>query len=135
MLRRSCRALAVSGSMAQAWRCASRSPASERPRALPPAPSQGGGRTAMRVPRPLHSLVYLVTVLSLLTSGLVATPARAEVQGQSGSGPVTYAYDALGRLASVTDGTGDTARYTYDAVGNLLSITRSSTPPVLIGGF
>ncbi|PTA66688.1 hypothetical protein C8263_16295 [Deinococcus arcticus] len=37
---------------------------------------------------------------------------------------VTYTYDTLGRLISVTDPSGATARYQYDAVGNILSITR-----------
>ena len=47
---------------------------------------------------------------------------------------MSYAYDSLGRLAGVVDGTGHVAKYSYDAVGNLLSITRetSTSTPVLI---
>src|SRR5258708_374837 len=43
--------------------------------------------------------------------------------------PVQYVYDALGRLTTVVDPSGNTAIYTYDAVGNLLSIARSTTSP------
>jgi YD repeat-containing protein len=47
------------------------------------------------------------------------------------SGPVSYVYDALGRLVSAIGPT-DTAVYTYDAVGNLLSISRQSSNQVSI---
>ncbi len=43
------------------------------------------------------------------------------------SNPVQYVYDALGRLTTVVDPSGNVATYTYDAVGNLLSIRRSTT--------
>jgi RHS repeat-associated protein len=39
--------------------------------------------------------------------------------------PVSYSYDAAGRLASVTDGAGQTATYHYDRDGNVLSVTHS----------
>lgn len=42
---------------------------------------------------------------------------------------VQYAYDALGRLTTVVDPSGNVATYNYDAVGNLLSITTSTTSP------
>jgi YD repeat-containing protein len=45
---------------------------------------------------------------------------------------ITYIYDALGRLKSVVDPTGDTAVYAYDAVGNVLSIGRQSSSVVSI---
>jgi YD repeat-containing protein len=51
------------------------------------------------------------------------------------SRPVTYSYDALGRLRSVTDTFGASARYTYDAVGNILSISRHTASEVSIFGF
>ncbi len=47
---------------------------------------------------------------------------------QSGAS-VQYVYDALGRLTTVVDPSGNVATYNYDAVGNLLSITRSTTSP------
>jgi YD repeat-containing protein len=47
------------------------------------------------------------------------------------SGPVSYIYDALGRLVA-TVGPTDTTTYTYDAVGNLLSISRQSSSLVSI---
>jgi len=51
--------------------------------------------------------------------------------------PVQYVYDALGRLTSVVDPSGNVANYNYDAVGNLLSITRSTSSPsaLAIRGF
>src|SRR6266702_3035967 len=45
------------------------------------------------------------------------------------SDSVQYVYDALGRLTTVVDPSGNVATYNYDAVGNLLSITRSTTSP------
>ena len=42
------------------------------------------------------------------------------------SNPVQYVYDALGRLTTVVDPSGNVATYNYDAVGNLLSITRTT---------
>lgn len=51
------------------------------------------------------------------------------------SSPLTYVYDALGRLVGVVDGTGASAVYVYDAVGNLLSIERHSSATVSIVQF
>jgi YD repeat-containing protein len=45
--------------------------------------------------------------------------------------PITYTYDAAGRLTSVTDQWGNSAIYSYDAVGNLLSIARPINPPII----
>src|SRR6266852_1193963 len=47
---------------------------------------------------------------------------------QSGAS-VQYVYDALGRLTTVVDPSGNVATYNYDAVGNLLSITRTTSSP------
>ena len=41
------------------------------------------------------------------------------------AGPITNIYDELGRPVAVVDPASDTVTYTYDAVGNLLSISRS----------
>ena len=51
----------------------------------------------------------------------------AAMPGRSAAAGITYAYDALGRLAavintSITSGT-NAAAYNYDAVGNLTSST------------
>jgi len=55
---------------------------------------------------------------------------------QSGAS-VQYVYDALGRLTTVVDPSGNVATYNYDAVGNLLSITKSALPstsaPAILG--
>jgi YD repeat-containing protein len=45
----------------------------------------------------------------------------------TGSTPITYSYDNLGRLIGVTDQSGDTATYNYDAVGNITSISRHNS--------
>jgi YD repeat-containing protein len=51
------------------------------------------------------------------------------------SGPVLYAYDAIGRLIQVTDPSGDAAIYHYDPVGNITSIERPGASVVSISGF
>ncbi|MGH9331934.1 MAG: beta strand repeat-containing protein [Vicinamibacterales bacterium] len=61
------------------------------------------------------------------TSNLALSPMPA--------GPVTYAYDELGRLVMVVDAAGDAATYTYDAVGNILSIGRIGAGTVSIVEF
>ncbi len=48
------------------------------------------------------------------------------------AGPVSYAYDALGRLVSVVDPSGEAATYAYDAVGNILSVGRIGSGTVAI---
>ncbi len=53
---------------------------------------------------------------------------------QSGAS-VQYVYDALGRLTTVIDPSGNVATYNYDAVGNLLSITRTTTSPSALAIF
>jgi len=54
---------------------------------------------------------------------------------RAGSGPLTYAYDALGRLIAVVDGSGNAGVYTYDAVGNLKQITNPLANTVAIFSF
>src|SRR6266446_253603 len=53
---------------------------------------------------------------------------------QSGAS-VQYVYDALGRLMTVIDPSGNVATYNYDAVGNLLSITRTTSSPSALAIF
>lgn len=43
---------------------------------------------------------------------------------------VTYTYDNLNRLTSVTYKTGQKIAYTYDSGGNILSVTASTSEPV-----
>ena len=65
----------------------------------------------------------LTTLIFMLILGF-ASPLWA----QTGAS-VQYVYDALGRLTTVVDPSGNVATYNYDAVGNLLSITSSTTSP------
>jgi YD repeat-containing protein len=51
------------------------------------------------------------------------------------SNSVQYVYDALGRLTTVIDPSGNVATYNYDAVGNLLSITRTTASPSALAIF
>jgi YD repeat-containing protein len=60
---------------------------------------------------------------------ILAFPSRLWAQS---SASVQYVYDALGRLTTVVDPSGNVATYNYDAVGNLQSITRSTTPPTAL---
>jgi YD repeat-containing protein len=53
----------------------------------------------------------------------------------AGTGPVTYAYDELGRLVQVTDPSGESAIYRYDLVGNILAIERPGSSGVSISEF
>ena len=68
-----------------------------------------------------------------------ATAAKAltltVVPASGGGGPITYVYDALGRLTGVVDPATDSATYTYDAVGNVTSISRQSSALLSITGF
>jgi YD repeat-containing protein len=48
---------------------------------------------------------------------------------------VQYVHDALGRLTTVVDPSGNVATYNYDAVGNLLSITRTTASPSALAIF
>lgn len=55
------------------------------------------------------------------------TPAVIFGLAADSASAITYTYDELGRLISVTDPNTDTAKYSYDAVGNILSISRQSS--------
>jgi len=48
------------------------------------------------------------------------------------AGNITYAYDSLGRLIGVVNGSGNAATYQYDNVGNLLSISTTNSSQVSI---
>jgi YD repeat-containing protein len=63
---------------------------------------------------------------------ILGFPSRLWAQS---SASVQYVYDALGRLTTVIDPSGNVATYNYDAVGNLLSITRSTTSPSALAIF
>jgi YD repeat-containing protein len=53
----------------------------------------------------------------------------------SPNGPVSYAYDEMGRLIAVFDGVGNAAVYSYDAVGNITSIARYTAAQVSVLSF
>ena len=48
------------------------------------------------------------------------------------AGNITYAYDSLGRLVGVVDGSGNAASYQYNNVGNLLSIATTNSSSLSI---
>jgi RHS repeat-associated protein len=76
-----------------------------------------------RKPRVLAVLPTAVLPLVLV---LPATSAASPKPAAAAAPPVSYTYDSLGRLASVSTPTGS-ATYHYDADGNLLSISRTGT--------
>jgi YD repeat-containing protein len=51
------------------------------------------------------------------------------------NGPVSYAYDDMGRLIAVFDVAGNAAAYSYDAVGNITSISRYTSTQVSVLSF
>ncbi|MFN4092225.1 MAG: Ig-like domain-containing protein [Brevundimonas sp.] len=68
--------------------------------------------------------VALAALLMGLLLAVSATPAAAQET-------VTYGYDALGRVAWVSYGNGQTTRYDYDAAGNRLVVQTATSS----GGF
>ncbi len=58
----------------------------------------------MKTLRRARLLVHALTIASLVILGQGGAPKR-EAQAQGGSGSVTYAYDPLGRLIGLIDGT------------------------------
>ena len=66
---------------------------------------------------------HRVRFVALALTALVLLVVLASTAAAAG---VSYTYDKLGRLKTVTDPSGATATYTYDAVGNVLSIARSA---------
>jgi YD repeat-containing protein len=91
----------------------------------------------------LHSgaLVMEASALGYRTKEQTVTVAEAGnsitnfALGSEPTGAVTYVYDELNRLVSVTDPSGDSAIYSYDAVGNILSIARTGSTTVAISEF
>ncbi len=92
---------------------------------FPATGQQGTGRAST-----LNAYLYpggpLLSVTSYDESGAAirqvnyASGQEGEARGVSGSDePVTYTYDALYRLSSLTDGGGHTTRYFYNAAGYL----------------
>jgi RHS repeat-associated protein len=76
-----------------------------------------------RKPRVLAVLPTAVLPLVLV---LPAASAASPKPAAAAAPPVSYTYDSLGRLATVSTSTGS-ATYHYDADGNLLSISRTGT--------
>ncbi len=68
-------------------------------------------------------------------AGFLLFALAAVMPGRSVAAGIIYAYDELGRLVAVVDGSGAAAQYKYDAAGNLLSITDTSASTVSIFTF
>jgi YD repeat-containing protein len=97
----------------------------------PSSVTGGSGTTAMTVATASTTPTGTSTLTITGTSGSArTTTVTLTVLGP----PITYTYDALGRLTEVVDTTGEKAIYNYDAVGNLLSIVRQG-PSVSILSF
>ena len=80
-----------------------------------------------RMHRPVrHALGAVLVCAALTVPALTPTAAPAAGAAAPADAPVRYVHDALGRLVTVMNPTGQVARYTYDAAGNILSITRST---------
>jgi YD repeat-containing protein len=82
----------------------------------------------LRRAKPAHWPLMVVLAVCVVLAGSVAgasptpLPARAAT-----SGPITYQYDANGRLATMTDpAAGRVASYAYDTNGNILSVKTQS---------
>jgi len=69
-------------------------------------------------------------VLWIFLVWLLAFPHAVDAQTT-----ITNVYDEAGRLVAVVDSGGDTVTYSYDAVGNLLSISRHSSASISIIAF
>lgn len=73
-----------------------------------------------------------ITESTYNNAGLLAQSRLLESDGSpggdvtQGTGPIARAYDAYGRLTSYIDGTGLETGYTYDAVGRLATVTNSA---------
>ncbi|MBZ5509240.1 MAG: IPT/TIG domain-containing protein [Acidobacteriia bacterium] len=76
---------------------------------------------------------YVVKSQTVNLAGSTATSNFA--LQNSGTNPIIYVYDELGRLTGVIDSAGDAATYKYDAVGNILSISRQSSTQLSIVSF
>jgi YD repeat-containing protein len=76
---------------------------------------------------------YVTKSQSVNLSGSTAT--GNFILQASGSNPIQYVYDELGRLVGAIDASGDAVIYKYDAVGNVLSISRQSSAQLSIISF
>src|SRR5437588_7666190 len=76
-----------------------------------------------------HRLSFGLSVVVALFSAVLA------LYGSAHAAWLTYYYDRLGRLHSVSNTGGDAAIYKYDKVGNLTSIANTSSSTVSIFGF
>lgn len=82
----------------------------------------------------IHALLVGALLLALLPFQFLSTPGPQRAQA-TGSAPLSYVYDDLGRLEAVTDPASDTAIYHYDAGGNVTAITRQSSSTLALIDF
>ncbi len=69
------------------------------------------------------------------TASLTAGQATTTNLSLAGQSTISYSYDQVGRLVSVSDSLNGSATYNYDAVGNITSIGRESISQVNILSF
>jgi RHS repeat-associated protein len=90
-----------------------------------PLPTRDFRGLARRAGRALVALAVAGVLVALVGAAQAAPPSSA----------ITYGYDELGRLVSVSDPTQGAAKYTYDSVGNLTAITRQTVSVVSVLSF
>src|SRR5258708_4969274 len=99
-----------------------------------PATISGSGTSTMTIAASPGTPTGSSTVTVTGTSGSLSHNSTVSLSAPVPP-PLTYTYDAVGRLTSVTDQLGNSAIYSYDAVGNLLSISRPTQNQVTIAAF
>jgi RHS repeat-associated protein len=88
----------------------------------------GGRRRSLRRWQAAGAIVVLAALVTQLCQPIGRASGTGGPGGSSGTANTfTYTYDADGRLATVTNSSGQVAAYHYDKVGNVTSITLGTT--------
>ena len=96
-----------------------------------PLPVSKDCRAARKYRSQVRQVLILAAVAFVWLCGSPGLVGEAQAGGGGlGGANVTYAYDGLGRLVAVVDGSGNWASYQYDAVGNVISIRTGTSSTV-----